>query len=113
MNNLIYTKSGTVINKDDGIEYNCYPPPQSLIKVMDRHWAKQLKEIGLIRFGSLEYYQKWENGVLGDPNDGKGLLHMNGHPYRMSSSNPVFVWCTSLQNISNTRGDVGSKTTCW
>ncbi|MCP4683121.1 MAG: hypothetical protein GY864_12365 [Desulfobacterales bacterium] len=101
MNNFIQTKSGTVIV--DGIEYNRHPPPQSLLKVMDRHWARELREHGLIRFGSPEYYQRWENCVLGDPNDSKGLLYSDGHPYHINSGNPVFVWCMALQDISKSR----------
>jgi hypothetical protein len=41
--------------------------------------------------------------VLGDPNDGKGLLRMNAHPYEFGSMNPVYVWCSSLLTITPVR----------
>lgn len=92
------TKSESVIV--DGVEY---PPPTILLKAMERRWAKELITTGLMRFGSLASYREWENTVLGDPNDGKGLFHMKGHPYRTGSANPVYAWCASLPTITPDR----------
>ena len=95
---LMKTKSGTIINKN-GIEYNEYPPPQKLVKAMERKWAKKLVNNGSLRMRKLEYYQNWENKSLGDPNDGKGMYKLNNHPMEVSSSNDVYIWCSSLHEI--------------
>ncbi len=99
--NIMSTKSGTMIV--NGVEYNTYPPPSALVKVMKSRWAKELIDYGNIRFGSLESYREWENAILGDPNDGKGRLHMMGHPYDTDSGNPVYAWCASLPTITTDR----------
>jgi len=74
-----------------------------LIKAMDRKWAKKVLRDGLIRLHTLEYYRQWENDLLGDPNDGKGLYRVGGHPMEISSVNEVYVWCLSNPEISNER----------
>ncbi len=61
---------GIIVN---GIEYNEYPPLIRLIKAMERKWAGELARKGVIRLNKLEHYQEWENEVLGDANEGKGL----------------------------------------
>ncbi len=71
-----------------------------MVKAMKHQWANQLVIAGSMRFRSLEYYRKWENAVLGDPNDGEGLFHMNAHPFAVGSSNPVYAWCASLPEIT-------------
>jgi hypothetical protein len=95
------TESGTLIV--DGIEYNAYPPPGKLIKVMKRCRAEEFISQGTMRFGNLKEYRKWENKILGDENDGNGMYAMNGHQYNTGSVNEVFAWCTSLPEISNKR----------
>ena len=87
----------------DGVEYCTYPPPAILLKATERRWAKELLATGLMRFGSLVSYRKWENDVLGDPNDGEGLFYMKGHPYSTGSINPVYAWCGSLPAITSDR----------
>jgi hypothetical protein len=84
----------------NGVEYSTYPPPDGLIKVMKRCWAERLLSEGAIRFGSLAYYRRWEDAVLGDPNDGEGMLRMNAHPYEVGSVNPVYAWCAALLTIT-------------
>lgn len=56
-----------------------------------------------MHFGSLAYYRKWENAVLGDPNDGEGMFMMNGHRYEVGSINPVYAWCASLPTVTSER----------
>lgn len=87
----------------DGVEYSTYPPPGTLVKVMERRWAEPLLADGSMRFGSLASYREWENAVLGDPNDGEGMFRMQGHPYDIGSSNPVYAWCASLPTITPDR----------
>jgi len=87
----------------NNIEYNNYPPPERLIKVMKRDWAEKLVSQGSMRFGNLVEYREWENKVLGDINDGNGMFTMGGHEYHTDSANEVFAWCTSLATISNER----------
>ena len=99
MNNK--TKTGTIINRN--IEYNEYPPPFCLVKVMERKWAEKLIRCGLIRFRKLVYYRNWENNLLGDPNDGKGLYYFNKHPMHTDSINDVYAWCLSLPEIKSER----------
>lgn len=101
MDNITKTDSGTLIVK--GIEYNTYPPPGKLIKVMKKARAKEFISHGTLRFGSLEEYRKWENEVLGDVNDGNGMYTMDGHEYNTGSANEVFAWCLSLPEISKKR----------
>lgn len=87
------TMSGTIMQ--NGVEYNAYPPPPSLIKIMKRCWAEKFIKCGCMRFGSLEGYRKWENNILGDRRDGIGMFKMHGHPYTTGSANPVYAWCAS------------------
>ncbi|MDY6903286.1 MAG: hypothetical protein SWH61_01250 [Thermodesulfobacteriota bacterium] len=87
----------------NGVEYNTYPPPSALVKVMKSRWAKELISFGSIRFGSLKSYREWENDILGDTNDGKGMFRMMGHPYNAGSINPVYAWCTSFPSITAER----------
>ena len=101
MTKMIRTQSGTIIV--DGVEYTTYPPPDGLIKVMKRRWAEHLLSEGAIRFGSLTYYRKWENAVLGDANDGKGMFRTNGHPCEVGSGNRVYAWCAALPTITAER----------
>ena len=103
MNKLIDIQSGTIFV--DGVRYNNnnYPPPNYLIKVMERCWADCLLYKGAIRLGSLNSYRGWENAILGDPNDGKGMLRMNTHPYEFGSSIPVYAWCAALLTITPER----------
>jgi len=91
---------GNIVNS---IEYNEYPPPKRLVKAMKRKWAVDLVEKGAIRLHKLEYYHKWENEVLGDPNEGKGLFHLDRNPMEISSLNEVYTWCTSIPAISPER----------
>jgi hypothetical protein len=87
----------------DGVEYVTYPPPGTLVKVMELRRAEPLLADGSMRFGSLASYREWENAVLGDPNDGEGMFRMRGHPYDIGSSNPVYAWCASLPTITPDR----------
>jgi hypothetical protein len=98
MTEMIRTQSGTTIL--NGVEYNTYPPPDGLIKVMKRCWAERLVSEGAMHFGSLDYYRKWENAMLGDPNDGEGMFRMKAHPYEVGSVNPVYAWCAALPTIT-------------
>lgn len=91
------TQTGTVVV--NGIEYNEYPPPRRFVKVMARQWAEELVQYGRIRLQKLEYYRRWENDLLGDPNDGLGLYHLEKHPIQTGSANDVYAWCLSLPEI--------------
>lgn len=95
------TKTGTLLL--GGIEYNEYPPPQQLRKAMEKRWANDLIQRGLIRIRKMEYYRQWENDLFGDPNDGFGLYHLDTHPMQTDSINDVYAWCLSLPDISNER----------
>jgi len=95
------TQTGTLIVT--GIEYNEYPPPQELVKVMERKWAEAMVSDGLIRLRKIEYYRQWENELLGDPNDGEGLYHLHRHPMQAGSTNDVYAWCLSLPVIQPNR----------
>lgn len=99
--NITTTQSGTMIIC--GVEYSTYPPPDVLVKAMERRWAEKLLEHGAIRFGSLATYRQWENAVLGDPNDGEGMFRMDGHSYDTGSINPVYAWCASMPSITADR----------
>jgi len=95
------TRSSTLIV--NGIEYNEYPSPGQLVKLMERKWANELLNSGSVRLRKLEYYRRWENDLLGDPNDGEGLYHRRGHPMEAGSINDVYGWCLSLPDIPSTR----------
>ena len=75
-----------------GVEYGTFPPPSTLLKVTRRCWAEDLLIRGTIRFGSINAYRTWENSVLGDPNEGTGILAADGHQYTTESAFPVFAW---------------------
>jgi hypothetical protein len=97
----VRTQTGTLIV--NGIEYNEYPPPRKLVKIMERKWAEEIVRTGSIRLRKIEYYRRWENELLGDPNEGEGLYHLHGHPMQIGSTNDVYVWCLSLPVIEPNR----------
>lgn len=101
MTKKIRTLSGTEIV--EGVEYNAHHPPDCVIKVMKRHLAERLLSEGAIRLGNLHYYRRWENALLGDLNEGKGMFSMNEHPYEVGSGNPVYLWCAALPTITPQR----------
>lgn len=92
------TLSGTLIR--DGIEYNKYPPVNSIIKATNLKWAIKLRDQGILRLNSVEFYQKLESTELGDTNEGKGMSKLGGHPIHFDSTNEVFIWCAALPNTS-------------
>lgn len=87
----------------EGVEYVSYPPPREVVKLTQRVWAEQMVAMGTIRFGGLAFYRAWENTVLGDPEDGEGILTVDGHAYTTGSSNPIFAWCSSMPSVSRER----------
>lgn len=98
MSEIIETQSGTKIV--DGIEYNQYPPPGTLIKATESKWAEELLNEGSLRLNAVEYYQSIENPELGDVNEGQGMLRLHGSPMQTGSLNEVFIWCSALSDIS-------------
>ncbi|MGD0274826.1 MAG: hypothetical protein ABSB79_02045 [Syntrophales bacterium] len=92
------TKNGTKFI--DGIKYDKYPPPVTLIKATEFKWAEKLLNEGSIRLNSIEYYETIENPELGDVNEGKGMLRLNGHLMQTGSVNEVFIWCSALPGTS-------------
>jgi len=90
------TIHGTVIV--NGIEYNQYPSQSALIKATENQWAIKLRDKGILRLSSIEYFQKLESDELGDINEGQGLLRLNGNPMNMGSVNEVYIWCAALPN---------------
>ena len=98
---IIETKTGTIIV--GSIEYNEFPPPTRLVKTMSRHWAQELVNKGLLRIRHLDFFRAWENAALGDPNDGNGIFHLDGHPMNTGSVNDVYAWCSSFPNINKER----------
>ena len=79
------------------------PPPDELLKAMERKWAECLVNSGAMRFGCVQYYRTWEDTVLGDLNDGESMFMVNGRPHTIDSVNPIYVWCTSRPSISAKR----------
>ncbi len=92
------TKNGTVVV--NGIEYNEFPFPDSLIKATEMKWALKLRDEGCIRLNSIEFYQNLENPELGDVNEAKGMLKLDGHPMECGSVNEVFIWCSAIPEAS-------------
>jgi hypothetical protein len=66
---------------------------------MEFEFASKLVSEGLARLRTLTYYQQWENEILGDPNDGIGLNHLDGRPMTLKSANDVYIFCVSLPSI--------------
>lgn len=97
------SKRHTDPNPIADVEFRSYPPPKSLVKLMEYDWAKLFLTRGLMRFGSLESYRTWENKELGDPNDGNGMLRISGLPHGIRSRNPEYAWCSSLTKITPAR----------
>lgn len=98
MKKIQITKSGTVVV--NGIEYNEYPSPSSLIKATERKWALKLRDEGFLRLNSAYFYQTLEDPELGDRNEAKGMLKLNGHPIETSSINELFIWCSAIPEAS-------------
>ena len=95
------TQTGTLLV--GGIEYNEYPPPQLLLRAMERQFAEEMAKRGLVRLRKLEYHRQRENDLLGDLNEGRGLYHLDKHPMQTESVNDVYAWCLSLPDISSER----------
>jgi hypothetical protein len=98
MNKIQAAQSGTVIV--NGIEYNEHPFPSSLIKATEMKWALKLRDEGCIRLNSVEFYQALENPELGDRNEAKGTLKVDGHSMEVGSGNEVFLWCSAIPEAS-------------
>lgn len=92
------TQSGTVVV--DGIEYNQFPPPPSLIKAMKMKRAILLRDEGCLRLHSFDFYQVIENSEIGDINEGNSMLMLNEHPMSTGSANEVFIWCSADPDTS-------------
>lgn len=99
MTKIYQTDIGTVIV--NGIEYNDYPAPSSIIKATEKKWAIKLIEEGIVRLSSIEFYQSLENPELGDRDEGIGLLNVNGHPMESRSVNEVYIWCCASPRASH------------
>lgn len=99
--NIERAQSGTIIS--NGIEFNEHPAPRLLVKAMSRRWADSLIDSGKLRVRHLDYFRNWENKVLGDPDDGNGEYHVNGHPMETGSLNDVYAWCLSFPEITPNR----------
>ncbi len=92
------TKSEPIIV--NGIEYNEHPSPSSLIKATEMKWALKLRDKGCLRLNSVEIYQALDNPELGDKNEAKGMLQLEGDPMETGSVNPVFIWCSAIPEAS-------------
>ena len=100
--NISRTQSGTILS--NGIEYNEFPAPRLLVKAMSQEWACKLIDSGILRIQHLDYFRNWEeNRFLGDPNDGNGQYHVDGHPMETGSVNDVYAWCLSFPEITPNR----------
>jgi hypothetical protein len=93
------TVSDTVIV--NGIEYNQFPSLSSVIKAMEQHWACKLRDEGVIRLNSINYYHDLESPELGDSNEGKGQWYLDGEQMDRGSSNEVFIWCAACPDTSH------------
>ncbi len=87
------TLSGTYIYRN--MECNSLPLPQYLLKAMASEWANKLVSDGIIRLGSLSYYQQLDNDDLGDHLEGKGEFTVNDAKYNTSSINKHYIWCAA------------------
>ncbi|MGR2870805.1 hypothetical protein [Vibrio vulnificus] len=90
------TRYGT--NILGGIEFNEIPPPQLLLKAMERKWAEELMFKGKSRLSALRYYQSLEDEDLGDRNEGLGELSVKKHLHEASSLNEAFIWCAATSD---------------
>ena len=88
------TLSGTYIYKK--MECNSLPLPRYLLKAMASEWAEKLVSEGVIRLGSLSFYQQFDNDDLGDHLEGEGEFFVNGHAYNTGSINKHYIWCAAL-----------------
>jgi hypothetical protein len=82
------------------VEYNEHPVPEALVRLTRRQWAEEFISRGTIRFGFLQSYRDLGNDVLGDSNDGLGMLQVCGHGYEVGSVNAVYASCYALPDIS-------------
>ena len=86
-----------------GIEYNEYPPPLVLIKVMKRCWADKFIRHGCMRFGSLESFGVLESEILRDELEGCGKVVRRGIPCTIESANNIYAWCSLKSCIAYAR----------
>lgn len=88
------TLSGTYLYKK--IECNSLPLPRYLLKAMESVWAEKLVNEGILRLGSLSYYQQMDNDDLGDHLEGEGEFFIDENAYNTGSINKHYVWCAAL-----------------
>ena len=106
MNPSITETESMILN---GIEFNEIQIPNLLVKVMELKWATQLAKYGSIRIRHLDYFRHWDNLALGDSNDGTGENLVNNSLMKITSTKDVYVWCSSLPEISDSRLSLFSK----
>ena len=85
------------------VEYNEYPPPFVLIKIMKRCWANEFIQHGRMRFGSLESFKKLESETLRDELEGCGKVVNQGVSCTVGSINDIYAWCSSKDCIADAR----------
>jgi hypothetical protein len=70
---------------------------------MEKQYALEVVQKGKIKLRKFNYYKRWKSKILGDREDGTGLLNLDGQVTRIDSWNDVFVWCTCLPSINPQR----------
>lgn len=75
--------------------------PPYVIKAMAARWANALVDAGQVRLTNLHIYRRSENPGIADDQEGSGLYRVDGKPFELGDTNPIFVWCASLPDTQS------------
>jgi hypothetical protein len=83
----------TIVN---GVGYDEFPPPADLWGATKYAYAVDLIENGLLYLTNAQIYREHSDSERGDPTETDGKFIRQGVPCATAHTNPIFLWCTTL-----------------
>jgi hypothetical protein len=92
------------------IEYEEIPPPADVWRATKHAYAKDLIEDGLLFLTNTDIYRNDPDPERGDSTETDGTFIRNGVRCKTGHTNPIFLWCTTLE--SDTKAVLASWSDC-
>lgn len=89
----------TILN---GIEYEEIPPPADVWRATKHSYAKGLVEAGLLFLTNADVYRNDPDPERGDSTETDGTFIRKGIRCTTGHTNPIFLWCTTLESDTKT-----------
>lgn len=85
----------TIVN---GVEYEETPPPSDLWRATKYSHAMDLIQNGLLYLTNAQIYREDPDPERGDATETDGKFIRQGAPCTTGHTNPIFLWCTTLES---------------